>query len=115
MITISRFGEWVSQQAWLLVQHADHDIEFQKHYLKLMETALEDKDIRPENYAYLWDRVQKNSGQPQRYGTQGDCRKKNQWEPYKLEDPLQVNYYRQKMGLEPFNDYKKMVSALSCL
>jgi hypothetical protein len=34
--TISMVGEKASKNAWLLVQHADHDVEFQKKCLKLM-------------------------------------------------------------------------------
>jgi hypothetical protein len=41
-ITISRFGMIASHSAWLIVQHSDHDKDFQKNYLKLMKDKRDD-------------------------------------------------------------------------
>ena len=41
-ITISKFGLVASHCAWLIVQHSDHDLEFQKEYLKIMKESRED-------------------------------------------------------------------------
>ena len=35
--TISKFGADTDAQAWLLVQHADHDLQFQEQCLKLLQ------------------------------------------------------------------------------
>ena len=59
-----------TQAAWLLVQHADHDPDFQSECLSLMEEALKAKDVIASNVAYLTDRVRVNKGLPQIYGTQ---------------------------------------------
>ena len=36
-ITISKFGKQADHEAWMLVQHADHDIPFQKKILSNLE------------------------------------------------------------------------------
>jgi hypothetical protein len=41
-ITISKLGIIACHSAWLIVQHSDHDREFQKRYLKLMKENQED-------------------------------------------------------------------------
>jgi len=51
--------------AWLLVQHMDNDVQFQKWFLQHLST-------RTKNYRYLSDRIATNSGLPQKYGTQQD-------------------------------------------
>ncbi|PCI18997.1 hypothetical protein COB64_04490 [Candidatus Wolfebacteria bacterium] len=42
--TKSMVGWHAANKAWLLVQHADHDVEFQKKCLKLMKEAVEKKE-----------------------------------------------------------------------
>lgn len=41
-ITILKFGLVASHCAWLIVQHSDHDLEFQKEYLRIMKESRED-------------------------------------------------------------------------
>ncbi len=36
-ITMSKFGLVASHCAWLIVQHSDHNLEFQKEYLRIMK------------------------------------------------------------------------------
>ena len=55
-ISKSKFGIVASHCAWLIVQHADHDIEFQRKYLKLMHQN--PKDFRKENIKMLTRRFQ---------------------------------------------------------
>lgn len=54
-ITISKFGMIASHCAWLIVQHSDHDREFQKEYLRMMEENKEDVFI--ENIESLRKRL----------------------------------------------------------
>jgi hypothetical protein len=77
-IDIHRFGPRVSSAAWLMVQHADHNLELQKLALSRMEPYLENGGVDKGNFAFLWDRVAVNSGKKQRYGTQrfGSARRK---------------------------------------
>lgn len=67
--TVSKVGKKASTNAWLLVQHADHDVEFQKLCLSLMKEQIEG-EVDQKDIAYLEDRVRVNTGQPQIYGTQ---------------------------------------------
>jgi hypothetical protein len=68
--TVSMVGKQASFNFWLMVQHADTDVKFQKYCLKLMRKHLPKKEVSGENFAYLTDRVNKNSGKKQVYGTQ---------------------------------------------
>ncbi|MEM9839874.1 MAG: DUF6624 domain-containing protein [Pseudomonadota bacterium] len=96
-----RFGDSVSAHAWLLVQHADDDVEFQALALSRMEPYVATGGVRKRQYAYLWDRVAVNQGREQRYGTQPtwecDANRKMALRP--LEDPENVNARRADMGL----------------
>lgn len=111
-ITISQFGAVASDNAWILVQHADHDVDFQEKMLKLLTEALQTNDVRPANVAYLWDRAKVNRGMPQRYGTQGVCKGKGQWEPRPLEDASKLDDYRESVGLPPFLEYLRQVAPM---
>ncbi|MBD1426103.1 DUF6624 domain-containing protein [Sphingobacterium arenae] len=65
-------GKEGSNHFWLLVQHCDHDPKFQKQVLKEMDAHVKKKNANPQNYAYLFDRVQVNAGKKQLFGTQVD-------------------------------------------
>lgn len=56
--------------AWLIVQHADNNIAFQKSCLALMKKKIRIGEIPLSQYAYLYDRVEINSCHRQVYGTQ---------------------------------------------
>ena len=103
--TISKVGKEISEGAWLLVQHADHDVEFQKRCLQLMKEAPEG-DVSKIDIAYLEDRVRVNEGKPQLYGTQfyGEG---EDYRPRPIENPEKVDERRQELGLESMEEYKK--------
>ncbi|TDP03320.1 DUF6624 domain-containing protein [Flavobacterium sp. 245] len=67
---ISEIGKDGQNNFWLIVQHADQDIRFQKMALAKMEKLVGTKEIDLENYAFLYDRVQCNLNYKQTYGTQ---------------------------------------------
>ncbi|WKL49359.1 hypothetical protein Q1W71_06095 [Flavobacterium pectinovorum] len=67
---IAEIGKDAQNNFWLIVQHADQDIPFQKLALSKMEKLMETKEIDLENYAFLYDRVQCNLNYKQLYGTQ---------------------------------------------
>jgi hypothetical protein len=100
---ISLVGKDGEQAAWLLVQHADADREFQKSCLQLME-ALPDGEVHQQAIAYLTDRVLVGEKRPQRYGTQMDA----EFRPRPLEDPANVDARRAKVGLPPLAEYIQM-------
>jgi len=63
---VSKQGELY---AWLIVQHSDNDVEFQKLCLKLLKELPKTKE-RNQHIAYLTDRILVNEGKSQIYGTQ---------------------------------------------
>lgn len=107
---LSVYGKATAGDAYIIVQHADADIEFQRHVLALMEALLSEHEVSGSDYAYLYDRVARNSGMPGRYGTQGGCTDKGQWEPDTTEDVANLDTRRAGMGLEPEAGYKARMS-----
>ena len=102
--TISMVGKDGSQAAWLLVQHADENLTFQKRVLKLMLEADKKNDVNKDNLAYLIDRVRVNSGKPQIYGTQ--YKEENGKIVSKpIEDEKNVDKRRKSVGLQPLSVY----------
>ena len=66
----SKYGKEASADAWLLVQHADHDRQFQRDALKTLEQAVAAGEARGGDFAYLSDRIAVSESRPQLYGTQ---------------------------------------------
>lgn len=52
-------------RAWLLVQHMDNDVAYQKWFLQHLKPGSTD-------FKYLTDRVLVNTGKPQKYNTQNE-------------------------------------------
>jgi hypothetical protein len=95
--TRSKVGERGMKDAWLLVQHADHDIEFQKQCLELMKAESSD-EVGLSNIAYLTDRIRCNEGQSQLYGSQfKEVDGKFVMKP--VEDEEHLEQRRKEMGL----------------
>jgi hypothetical protein len=95
--TISKVGTDASHDAWLLVQHADHDIEFQMNCLALMK-EVPSGDIDVLHIVYLEDRVRVNQGVGQLYGTQF-TQEDERHIPRPIEDELHVDERRAAMGM----------------
>jgi hypothetical protein len=108
--TISKVGSETASNAWLLVQHADHDVDFQEHCLSLMKESNEG-DVDKHNIAYLEDRIRINQGRGQIYGTQFK-QEDVQHIPLPIEDEENVDSRRAEMGMGPLSEqielmYKK--------
>lgn len=99
-------GETVAHEAWLIAQHADRDVEFQKKVLAILAELHPKGEAKPADYAYLFDRVAVNEKRPQRYGTQGGCQGAS-WEPAELEQPRDVDSRRAAVGLPPLAEYRR--------
>lgn len=97
-------GKETAMHFWTIIQHADHDVEFQTQVLKAMKKQLRKNNVNRRNYAYLYDRVQKNKDKEQLYGTQIDW-SSGTAQPYKLKYPEKVNELRKEMELEPIEEY----------
>ena len=109
--TIAEVGEEGSGNAWLLVQHADQDVDFQERCLKLLEAAVGRGEAERKHLAYLHDRVAMHRGRPQRYGTQF-MQRDGGLEPYELEDPARVDEWRAEAGLGTLAEYRKQIEGL---
>jgi hypothetical protein len=92
----SLVGPVGAQAAWLLVQHADHDREFQKQCHGLLELAVKNGEAQAGHLAYLTDRICVGDGVPQVYGTQLE---------YPIADPEHVDERRAEACLPPLEEY----------
>lgn len=102
--TAPMVGSDGARSAWLLVQHADHDVEWQQRCLGLMEANRITGRVHLADIAYLTDRVLVNTGKPQVYGTQfhseGGTRT-----PRPIRDVETVNERRGAMGMGTIEEY----------
>jgi hypothetical protein len=96
--------------AWLLLQHADRNPEFQKKGLKLMEQAPAG-EVSLQDVAYLTDRVSMKQTGKQVYGTQVR-QVDGKWEPQPLVDADAVDKRRAEAGLPPLAEYLKLVEKM---
>ncbi len=104
----SLVGEDGASAAWLLVQHADKDREFQKRCLTLLERAVKAREAAPGELAYLTDRVLVGENKKQIYGTQFR-QVDGKLEPYPIEDEKNVDKRRKAIGLSSLAQYRKKV------
>ena len=105
--TAPAFDEHAEYAAWVVVQHGDHDRALQTTALHSMNVALQG-DHGPRSgrhYAYLHDRLAVAEGRPQRFGTQGRRVAENDWEPWPVEAPGELDARRADLGLEPSAEY----------
>jgi hypothetical protein len=103
-------GKDGAHAAWLLVQHADANLKFQRKCLDLMKKLSKD-EASPVDVAYLTDRVLLAEGKKQVYGTQFTS-SGGKWEPRPLEDPANVDKRRAEVGLPPLAEYVKSLQSL---
>ncbi len=101
---ISEVGLASANNAWLIVQHAVDDLDWMADVLAEMETLLPEGEVDGSSYALLYDRVQMQNGEPQRYGSQFQCRE-GCCQVWTLEDPDALDGLRAEVGLGPFADY----------
>ena len=105
--TVTKVGAEASHFAWLLVQHADHDVLFQKKCLNLMNSQPV-TEVRLQELAYLEDRVRTNEGRPQLYGTQFFTdRATNKFGSRPINNLDELDARRMAVGLEPFIEYER--------
>lgn len=100
----SLVGEEAADAAFLIALHADHDPEFQRRCLGLVERAVGQEEAPARHAAYLTDRVRVHEGRPQVYGTQLRPTERGV-ESYPVEDPDRVDERRASVGLEPIGEY----------
>jgi hypothetical protein len=97
-------GEDGAHAAWLLVQHADADVPFQRKCLDLLKDAVKAREATGTDLAYLTDRVLVAEGKKQLYGTQLE-QKDGKLIPKRIENPDEVDNRRKEVGLMPMAEY----------
>ncbi len=107
---IPTYGEEADGTAWLIVQHADRSPEFQREVLALLQGLPKEKTSQ-RHVAYLWDRVARAQGKPQRYGTQGSCEPDGSWKPFEVEDPAHLDERRVALGMTPIDEHIREFTA----
>lgn len=102
--TLSEYGEEAEANAFLIVQHADNNPALQKRVLKIYQSLLSEREIVPEHYAELRDRITSDEDGVQRYGTQLACESGELLLKAPLEDPERVDQWRAEVGLPPVEE-----------
>lgn len=107
---LSEFGDQTCTEIWMLVQHADHDIEFQKDCLSKMNALLEKQptEVNKQSVSYLTDRIMVKEAKQQKYGTQ--------FQDYDtflvlrpLVEPENIDQLRAEMDLDSIEGYRKTI------
>ncbi|MEO0404499.1 MAG: DUF6624 domain-containing protein [Bacteroidota bacterium] len=107
-------GQDGSRNFWLMVQHSDHDPEFQTEVLEKMKIEVDKGNAIPSNYGLLVDRVNLNTGKKQVYGTQVRYNKTTgQAYPKPLRDSTTVNERRASIGLESIQEYLNSMTEMN--
>ncbi|MEO9887111.1 MAG: DUF6624 domain-containing protein [Balneola sp.] len=93
-------GKEGTKIAWAIPQHHP-DVFYKQKNLELIKRAVAEGDLAPNFYAELSDRIARETWQKQTYGASMD-----QYAPYPIEDPSNVNKRRFELGLmEPIEVY----------
>lgn len=90
--------------AWLLLQHADSDPNFQRQWLPSIRVLASHGDLSFEQYALLVDRVRLARGQPQLYGSQLTI-KDGVLEPLPVQNAGSLDQRRLTLGMGSEDDY----------
>lgn len=105
-------GAKAVKDAWLVVQHADRDLDFQKEVLAVVEqAAAASNDGLDKSFAYLYDRIAVLEKRPQHFGTQLSAPKKIYCalEFDRMDDRAQVEARRARLGMVPLDVYRRTV------
>lgn len=104
--TYDMVGKRAADAAWLLVQHADHDVVWQERCLAMMQNAVSAEQATPKFFAMLTDRVLVNHGKRQKYGSQWWVHR-GVFGPRPIRDRRRLNARRRAVGLPPFAVYER--------
>ncbi|HKR07365.1 MAG TPA: DUF6624 domain-containing protein [Bacteroidia bacterium] len=94
-----------NQAVFLVIQHAD--LATQKKYFPLLEQSVAEGESRASDMAMLQDRIMMREGKNQIYGSQVVFSKTGEQVFYPIEDEKNVNLRREKVGLQPIEEYAK--------
>jgi hypothetical protein len=109
--TVRQVGVKGVEHAWMLVQHADMDPEFQADVLAQLKSQLVAEPFLREEYALLTDRVRRAQKKPQIYGTQFTF-KDGRLIMQPTEGVSQLDERRASMNLMPVSDYRCVLAVM---
>ncbi len=102
---IKKFGKQTSYNFFLLTQHCDKFPDFQERVLTSLKIEIDKKNADSRNYAYLYDRVMKNTNRKLLFGTQVSYDSTGKAFPINLEDSINVDTRRIKYKLDSLKSY----------
>lgn len=105
----SLVGEDGCEAAWLVVQHAVLEPDFQDSCVPLLEAAVAAGDAPAWQLAYLKDRMLVRRGLPQIYGTQYRMTEAGKSVPFEIEDAATVDERRRAVGLPTLEENTRRI------
>ena len=105
---VGRDGE---QAAFLIIQHATQDTALMARALPLLERAYATGEAEGQQVALLTDRVARQRGQPQVYGTQASI-VSGHFVLDPIADSANVDARRAQLGIPPVAVYKRLLDSL---
>jgi len=110
---IPRYGEAADNAAWLMVQHADGDPDYQAYIASVLAAKARSGETSPQNFAHLSDRLAVRAGLPQKYATQMEC-VDGEWLAPNVEDPEGLDARRAALALPPYREQVAQRRNLRC-
>lgn len=96
---------------FFIIQHSDRDQDWQKSQLENIEKAVKEGSMDGQSYAYLYDRIKRNSGEKQKYGTQfAKVDPVNRTVKLgEVEDVENLDQRRMEIGMMPIEMYERLM------
>lgn len=94
-----------NQTCFLVIQHADSATQLK--FLPMLEQSVENGESSASDLALLQDRILMRQGKKQLYGSQVVFDEKGNPVFYPIEDEINVNLRRSKVGLQNIEEYAK--------
>lgn len=101
-------GKDAMRGIFFMIQHSDGDREWQKAQLPHIESGVQSGEFSKQDYAFLYDRIQKNQSLPQRYGSQFGSGAKMK----ETEDLPNLDNRRREMDMMPIDMYTARMQRL---
>ena len=99
------FGKQGTQTIFLVIQHAD--LLTQVTYYPAMQEAVKKGKAQPGALVLPEDRILKNQGKEQIYGSHLKMNNTGKYEFFPVKDEINVNKRRASVGLQPLEEYAK--------
>lgn len=107
-------GLKATQAAYMVIQHAGHDVDFQNSCLTMMVDLVKQGELPASYIALLTDRIRVFSDQPQVFGTQMKMSRNELGvmipvPTVPIEDPANLNDRRALMGMVPHEQFVEAI------